>query len=280
MDKILAVRVGYKYKFFAQDAVIVTQILHNMLIPGKLTIDDSDPQDKLYKQFAYCSIPDNRLNIHLQKLIHYNLKIGVVEQVETSAVKKNNGGGSSVFEREVTNVFTRATYGINENFGSSEKHVIGESNTIWGLHFESESKYKNYWLISVKVNSGEVTYDEFKEEVALNEQLETRLKYLEPIEVVSKNELPHDVCKIFRRENPDIKFYQSDPENDSCLEKVLVDKLGLSERLRQVTQILYRYLKTYSIENVLKITGNFKASFQFKNTHDFKRRYLRKFGDF
>lgn len=259
MDKILAVRVGYKYKFFAQDAVIVTQILHNMLIPGKLTIDDSNPQDKLYKQFAYCSIPDNRLNIHLQKLIHYNLKIGVVEQVETSAMKKNNGGGSSVFEREVTNVFTRATYGINENFGSSEKHVIGESNTIWGLHFESESKYKKYWLISVKVNSGEVTYDEFKEEAALNEQLETRLKYLEPIEVVSKNELPHDVCKIFRRENPDIKFYQSDPENDSYLEKVLVDKLGLSERLRQVTQILYRYLKTYSIENVLKITGNFKA---------------------
>ncbi|GMF60924.1 unnamed protein product [[Candida] boidinii] len=51
-DKILAIRVGYKYKFFGNDAKIASKLLNIMLIPGKMTIDDSLEEDKGFDKFA------------------------------------------------------------------------------------------------------------------------------------------------------------------------------------------------------------------------------------
>lgn len=117
-DKVLVIRVGYKYKCFAEDAVTVSRILHIKLVSGKLTIDESNPQDCNHRQFAYCSFPDVRLNVHLERLVHHNLKVAVVEQAETSAIKKHDPGASksSVFERKISNVFTKATFGVNSTF--------------------------------------------------------------------------------------------------------------------------------------------------------------------
>lgn len=133
-DKVLVIRVGYKYKCFAEDAVTVSRILHIKLVSGKLTIDESNPQDCNHRQFAYCSFPDVRLNVHLERLVHHNLKVAVVEQAETSAIKKHDPGASksSVFERKISNVFTKATFGVNSTL-SLGGNVFSVIQTVYGL---------------------------------------------------------------------------------------------------------------------------------------------------
>ncbi|KAH3900768.1 related to DNA mismatch repair protein MSH3 [Saccharomycodes ludwigii] len=293
MDKILAVQVGYKYKFFAQDAVLVSQLLHNMLVPGKLTLDDSNPQDKLHKKFAYCSIPDNRLHIHLQKLIHYNLKIGIVEQVESSAIRKTEGttGGTSssqVFERKLTSVITKATYFINGDTTYYNKNDSARSkyeNTIWALNIiNNTGKPSLINMISIELTSGMIVYDEFEDD-PLHNYLETRLKHLHPVEIILNEEketmsegIKNWILKIM---NNDTKFYKVkiNSESEHSIEELLLnlsakrdiskDKTTLlfeeNKNYRETFQILYTYLETFNLQKILKLFNNYKEFKEHQN---------------
>ncbi|AET40443.1 mismatch repair protein MSH3 Ecym_6039 [Eremothecium cymbalariae DBVPG len=260
MDKVLVVRVGYKYKFFAEDAVLVSQLLQIKLVPGKLTVNETNPNDIKFKQFAYCTIPDVRLEVHLQRLIHHNLKVGLVEQTETSAVKKNSGKSNSVFSREVTSVFTRATYGINEIFGSKERHVIGDSTSIWGLVCDVQTIQTNYYLISVNLNSGEVFYDEFKDEKYVNESLETRITYLNPSEVVTQEPLNPIITKVFSNINPDVRFIVEDTTDadKETLGKVEFE-FDTKGKIYVAATLVHKYLSTFNNQELLQFKGNYKT---------------------
>ncbi|AAS52089.1 ADR168Cp [Eremothecium gossypii ATCC 10895] len=259
MDKVLAVRVGYKYKFFAEDAVMVSRVLQIKLVPGKLTVHETDPADHKHKKFAYCTIPDTRLEVHLQRLMHHNLKVGVVEQTETSAVKKNSGTSSSVFSREVTNIFTRATYGINETFGTKDRRVLGDSASVWGLVCKRQPSYTRYFLVSVNLNSGEVIFDDFKEERFLTEALETRIKYTNPSEVVVGDGLGSEIEKVFHTSDSDITLNR-------------IELVGLYEEifsephpafkgnvpLQTALMLVHGYLTNFKNESLLFFKENFK----------------------
>jgi DNA mismatch repair protein MSH3 len=80
------------------------------------------------RNFLVASIPTERLNVHLKKLviiliahqsthvIHiYRLlargyKVGVVNQVETAALKKVSDNRNAPFDRRLTCLYTAATY--------------------------------------------------------------------------------------------------------------------------------------------------------------------------
>ncbi|QHS71991.1 mismatch repair protein MSH3 [Saccharomyces paradoxus] len=258
-DKVLVVRVGYKYKCFAEDAVRVSRILHIKLVPGKLTIDESNPQDCNHRQFAYCSFPDVRLNVHLERLVHHNLKVAVVEQAETSAIKKHDPGAnkSSVFERKISNVFTKATFGVNSTFVLKGKRILGDTNSIWALsrsvHKERVAKYS---LISVNLNNGEVVYDEFEEPNLADEKLRMRIKYLQPIEVlIDTEDLPLHVAKLFKDIScPLIHKHEEDLEDDVVQAiNVMNETIKLSPSLIRLVSELYSHMAEYNNEQVMLI---------------------------
>ncbi|SMN18407.1 similar to Saccharomyces cerevisiae YCR092C MSH3 Mismatch repair protein [Maudiozyma saulgeensis] len=275
MDKLLVVRVGYKYKCFAQDAVIASKILHIRLIPGKLTIDESNPQDVKFKQFAYCSFPDIRLNVHLQRLLFHNLIVSVVEQSETTAIKKNSNNKSNVFIREIANTFSKATYGVNNSFNSSynKGEILGNSKSIWLLSVQEVNNILlKYILFSVNLNSGEIMFDEFTENRYSTESLHTRIKYLQPTECMINSKiaslsmviklLKNVDCTIHRNAT-DSRLENEKLEDDEItaikgtIEKV-ISNLKVSKESMSHIYILYSYLKGYSNEKSLLIPSNYK----------------------
>lgn len=265
MDKVLVVRVGYKYKCFAQDAVIVSRILHIMLVPGKLTLDDSNPTDLKYKQFAYCSFPDIRLRVHLERLVHHSLKVAVIEQSETNAIKKSGNSGSSkgsVFERKITGIFSKATFGINSTFNSNQKVILGQNSSIWILSYHIlKSKLAECHLISVNLNSGEIIHDKFNEALSSTEFLETRMKYLNPVEVLTSHDFPSKISKLFTEVSCSIISKPSKINlNEITYRKLqdIVKSLGKDEVFLDILSIIYTYLTEYNNANVLLISENYK----------------------
>ncbi|SJM87342.1 related to DNA mismatch repair protein MSH3 [Zygosaccharomyces bailii] len=260
LDKLLVVRVGYKYKCFAQDAVIASRILHIKLVPGKLTLDDSNPQDLEHKQLAYCSFPDARLNVHLVRLVRQNLKVGVVEQVETSALKKYSTESvkNSVFERKVTSTLSKATYGINNTFDLDKKRVLGDTSSIWALHVEQKNHCYQYWLVSVDLNNGEVVYDQFHESLQTMSQLELRMKHLEPVELIVHESLPEPIVRSFQKANSQsVRIEKRNEEIIPQLEKVK-NNVDLPTESLKLLSILYGYLKDYQNDHLLLISSNYK----------------------
>ncbi|CAR28257.1 ZYRO0D17490p [Zygosaccharomyces rouxii] len=260
-DKLLVVRVGYKYKCFAQDAVVASRILHIKLVPGKLTLDDSDPQDLQHKQFAYCSFPDSRINVHLVRLVTRNLKVGIVEQVETSALKKYSADSlkSTVFERKVTTTVSKATYGINNTVESDKKRILGDTSSIWALDVEchDDGTY-HYWLVSVDLNNGEVIHDEFEEQKHSTSQLELRMKYLEPVELITYRNLPDAVTKVLQRANNDSLRIEDRKETVLPQLEGLKQHLNLPAETFKLISALFGCLEDYKNEELLLIASNYK----------------------
>ncbi|SCU92215.1 LADA_0F15192g1_1 [Lachancea dasiensis] len=258
MDKILAVRVGYKYKFFAMDAVTVSKILQIMLIKGKISLDDSSPEDKSHRQLAYCSIPENRLQVHLQRLLHHNLKVGVVEQVETQAIKKVTGTSSGVFRRQVDKVFTKATFDINETFNGTDIDHREKPNSIWALKVEESGRFCNYWILSVQLTSGEIIYDSFSDRVKSKTEIDKRISYLNPIEVVLANDVPSFVVNFLKLQLPEINFQMDDTLIPEDADDDAFKGLDLDPCIHELRSKLRRYLESYNTEKVLDMPHNYK----------------------
>lgn len=261
MDKLLVVRVGYKYKCFAQDAIIASRVLHIKLVPGKLTLDDSDPQDLHHKQFAYCSFPDSRINVHLVRLVTQNLKVGIVEQVETSALKKYSADSlkSTVFERKVTTTVSKATYGINNTVDSDEKRILGDISSIWALDAEcrDDGTYY-YWLVSVDLNNGEVIHDEFEEQTHSTNQLELRMRYLEPVELITYRNLPDPIIRVLQRANNNSLRMEYRKEAVLPQLEELKQCLDLPAETFKLLSALFGCLEDYKNEELLLISSNYK----------------------
>lgn len=201
-DKILAIQVGYKYKFFMQDAVVVARILNIMLVPGKVNLDDS-----CHDRLAYCSIPDNRIHVHLQRLLGQGHKVGVIKQTETAAIKTVDGNKNSLFERKLTGVYTRATYMDDEMLkmqlggGASRGDERGQYIIcIDELAFPAGGRTTKGKIsfVAVLPSTGEVLHETFTDDVTRSE-LETRLTHLAPSEIIVLSRGGEGISKEVRK---------------------------------------------------------------------------------
>lgn len=64
------------------------------------------------KKLAYSSLRCSELMLtvkHFDRLLSQGLKVGIVEQTETAALKKLGDNRNVVFEREMTHLYTAAT---------------------------------------------------------------------------------------------------------------------------------------------------------------------------
>lgn len=268
-DKILAIQVGYKFKFFGQDAVEALQILNITLLPGNIPLDD-----RTYDRFAYCSIPDNRLHVHLQRLLNAGFKVAVVKQTETAAIKSVESK-SGLFERQITGVYTKATYMGDELLtgdpGINRSNQIEDEfdNTSYIMCID-ETNLKNTAIVAVQPLTGDIVYDTFADNHTRDE-LETRLAYMSPSEVlIIPGENSHSL-KLVKLKSPNVSILFRKEKSMTEVQAEMsefFDSLGELEHLSEYYQLnfpqnvqrcvneLILYLEEFRLSNIFTIPSN------------------------
>ncbi|KAJ2746478.1 Mismatch repair protein msh3 [Coemansia sp. BCRC 34301] len=178
-DVLLAVEVGYKYRFFGEDARIASRVLGIMCTQAN--------------NFYNASIPTPRLMVHVRRLVHAGYKVGVVQQQETAALKAVSDNKNAPFTRQLAQVYTVGTL-VEEVAEHSTDG--GDQYLMCVVESPSHGKDKcvNLGIMAVQITSGNVVYDTF-EDSFLRGALETRLTHLQPGELLIP---PHLSCETLK----------------------------------------------------------------------------------
>ncbi|KAI0483164.1 muts domain V-domain-containing protein [Xylariaceae sp. FL0804] len=193
MDTLLIVEVGYKFKFFGEDARIAAKELSIVCIPGKFRYDEH-PSEAHLDRFASASIPVHRLPVHAKRLVAAGHKVGVVRQIETAALKKVGDNRNAPFTRKLTNVYTKGTY-VDE-IGELDQQPDSGAPAGGYLLCITESQAKGWGtdervdvgIIAVQPATGDIIYDNF-EDGFMRSEVETRLLHISPCEFLIVGEL-------------------------------------------------------------------------------------------
>ena len=202
-DTILVVEVGYKYRFFGEDARIAAKELSIVCIPGKMRFDNH-PSEAHLGRFASASIPVHRLHVHVKRLVSAGHKVGIVRQLETAALKAVGDNRNTPFVRKLTNLYTKGTY-IDDVEGPDtpiEGTIPLNSNASYLLCI-TETKAKGWGtdekvqvgIVAVQPATGDVIYDEF-EDGFMRSEIETRLLHIAPSEFLIVGELSKATEKL------------------------------------------------------------------------------------
>ncbi|KAJ1024845.1 hypothetical protein NDA16_002885 [Ustilago loliicola] len=93
---LLIIEVGYKLKFYGEDARIASKELNIMCFPER--------------NLLTAMVPVHRLHIHVKRLISAGHKVGVVRQIETRALKAASKNAYTPFVRKLTALYTASTW--------------------------------------------------------------------------------------------------------------------------------------------------------------------------
>jgi DNA mismatch repair protein MSH3 len=162
-DAILAIEVGYKYKFFGEDAETAARVLN--IGCG------------MDKNFVVTSVPTHRLHVHVRRLVEANLKVGVVRQTETAALKAAGSQKSGPFERRLVGLYTKGTL-VGADLGSASGDD-DEGGFLCAVH-ETDAGLA---LLAVNVGTGDLVHDVFTDTPGRTE-LYSRLVHLRPAELL------------------------------------------------------------------------------------------------
>ncbi|KAF7593394.1 Mismatch repair protein msh3 [Aspergillus hancockii] len=205
MDTILVVEVGYKFRFFGEDARTAAKELNIVCIPGKFRFDEH-PSEAHLDRFASASIPVHRLHVHVKRLITAGHKVGVVRQMETAALKAAGDNRNAPFGRKLTNLYTKSTYiddmeglegstaaplGAGTSMSTGYMLCITETNAKgWG-----NDEKVHVGIVAVQPATGDIVYDNF-EDGFMRSDIETRLLHLAPCEVLIVGDLSKATDKL------------------------------------------------------------------------------------
>ncbi|XP_065869912.1 DNA mismatch repair protein MSH3 isoform X2 [Euphorbia lathyris] len=179
-DVLLMIEVGYKYRFFGEDAEIAARVL------GIYAHMDHN--------FMTASVPTFRLNVHVRRLVSVGYKVGVVKQTETAAIKAHGENKGGPFCRGLSALYTKATLEAAEDAGGNEEACGGESNYLCCVVEKSilaengGSGSENgldvrVGFVAVEISTGDVVYDEFNDDF-LRSRLEAVVLTLAPAELL------------------------------------------------------------------------------------------------
>jgi DNA mismatch repair protein MSH3 len=203
LDKVIIYQVGYKYKFLGEDARTAAKVLSIVCIPGKYRYDEH-PDEAHLDRFASASIPIGRLHVHVKRLVAAGHKVGVVDQVETAALKKVGNNRNTPFIRKLTHVYTQGTYvddleGLEGGQGGPSATGTGyllcltEKNS-GGV--ASDEKV-HVGIVAVQPTTGTIIYDDF-EDGFMRGEIETRLLHIAPCEYLIIGDLSTATRKLIK----------------------------------------------------------------------------------
>ncbi|KAJ1331048.1 DNA mismatch repair protein MSH3 [Microdochium nivale] len=294
MDTVLIVEVGYKFKFFGEDARIAARELSIVCIPGKMRYDEHSSEAHL-DRFASASIPVHRLPVHAKRLVAAGHKVGVVRQIETAALKKAGDNRNAPFTRKLTNVYTKGTY-IDEA-GELDQTSTSTTPAAGYLLCITETKAKGWGtdekvevgILAVQPATGDIIYDNF-EDGFMRSDIETRLLHISPCEFLIVGDLTKASDKLIQHLSgsstnvfgersrvervPKTKtlaaeayshvtqFYAeklkdnvNNPQANTLLDKVL----KLPELVTICLSSMINHLKEYGLEHIFDLTKYFQS---------------------
>ncbi|PYH43375.1 mismatch repair protein MSH3 [Aspergillus saccharolyticus JOP 1030-1] len=203
-DAVLVVEVGYKFRFFGEDARIAAKELSIVCIPGKLRFDEH-PSEAHLDRFASASIPVHRLHVHVKRLVAAGHKVGIVRQVETAALKAAGDNRNAPFERKLTSLYTKGTYidDVDGLEGPMPAASGGASPATGYLLCITETNAQGWGndekvqvgIVAVQPATGDIIYDDF-EDGFMRTEIETRLLHIAPCELLIVGDLSKATEKL------------------------------------------------------------------------------------
>ncbi|KDN53311.1 hypothetical protein K437DRAFT_231006 [Tilletiaria anomala UBC 951] len=179
---LLIVEVGYKLKFFGEDARIASRHLNVACFPDR--------------NFLTAMVPVHRLHVHVRTLISAGYKVGVVRQTETRALKAMSSNASKPFTRKLTGVYTASTWvetlsaggGMDGDVDANGPGNLANHSLVAIVEKSEDSKNNTeervtIGIVCVQVSTGQVIWDQF-EDTRMRSELETRLAHYSPIEIL------------------------------------------------------------------------------------------------
>ena len=168
-DLLLVVEVGYRYRFFGDDAVAAARVL------GIVAHRD--------RSFMTASVPAHRVRVHLRRLVDAGHKVGVVRQEEVGSDRSSRKS----FVRHLRGIYTRAT--LLEDDGilpaspppSTASPPSSAAPSYLACLFRSTGRIG---MVALDVAGGRVVHDDFDAKDSSGAALETRLRHLRPVEVL------------------------------------------------------------------------------------------------
>ena len=299
MDTLMVMEVGYKYKFWGEDARIAAKELSIVCIPGKFRFDEH-PSEAHLDRFASASIPTHRLHVHVKRLVGAGHKVGIIRQLETAALKAAGDNRNAPFVRKLTNLYTKGTYiddveGLEASLGAPTGGApatgylvcITENNAKgWGT-----DEKVHIGLVAVQPATGDVIHDDF-EDGFMRSEIETRLLHIAPCEILivgnlskateklvqhlsgSKTNVFGDKVRLERVEKPKTmaaqayshvsnfyaeKMKASSTEEDEKASKILDNVLKLAEGVTICLSAMITHLTDYGLQHVFDLTKYFQS---------------------
>ncbi|CDH49460.1 dna mismatch repair protein msh3 [Lichtheimia corymbifera JMRC:FSU:9682] len=277
---LLAIEVGYKFRFFGEDAKIASRVLHIAHFVDR--------------NFWVASIPTHRLAVHVRRLVHAGHKVGVVRQTETAALKAVGSNKSAPFQRELKQLYTKGTFVDEMDTVGVDEEAKVESSTSYLVCIVEEKRggggvdeRVKIGLVAVQPATGDIMYDSF-EDGYMRSELETRLLHIEPSELL----LPHalskatekvishmsgqrptvfgDSVRIERMEENDkfssdyntaftfvSNFYTQPSNHEKNYELRFSETLNLPDPVIKALASILRYLEEFGLEHALQLTKYF-----------------------
>ncbi|KAL8126117.1 hypothetical protein AgCh_013416 [Apium graveolens] len=185
-DVLLMIEVGYKFRFFGQDAENAARVL------GIYAHMDHN--------FLTASVPTFRLNFYVRRLVAAGYKVGVVKQTETAAIKAHGSNRLGPFCRSLSALYTKATLeaaedvgGGEEGFGSCSNYLLCVvENVDGGIESGCDSRIG---IIAVEISTGDVIYGELNDNF-MRSALEALLLRLSPAELLLGEPLSKQTEKL------------------------------------------------------------------------------------
>lgn len=189
-DVLLMVEVGYRYRFFGEDAENAARVL------GIYAHMDHN--------FLTASIPTFRLNIHVRRLVNAGYKVGVVKQTETAAIKAHGSNKMGPFCRGLSALYTKATLEAAEDLGGAEEGCVSCNNYLVCVvekrieNAEGETDPGDdarIGVVGVEISNGDVIYGEFNDNF-MRARLEAMILSLSPVEILLGRPLSRQTEKV------------------------------------------------------------------------------------
>ena len=240
-DTLLVVEVGYKFRFFGEDARTAAKELSIVCIPGKFRFD-SHPTESHLDRFASASIPVHRLHVHVRRLVSAGHKVGIVRQIETAALKAAGDNRNAPFDRKLTNLYTKGTYIDDVEGLEGPTEITSQRTSTTGFLLCITENKATGWgtdekvhvgLVAVQPATGDVTYDDF-EDGFMRSEVETRLLHIAPCEILIVGELSKCTEKLVK--------HLSESKSTVFGEKVRVDRI---DRPRTMTANAYTHVSNF-----------------------------------
>ncbi|GLB35404.1 putative DNA-binding domain of DNA mismatch repair MUTS family protein [Lyophyllum shimeji] len=170
---LLMVEVGYKYKFFGDDAKVAAKEL------GMVAFND--------RNFLVASIPTHRRDVHLKNLLSKGYRVGIVNQIETAALKKVSDNRSAPFTRKLTHLYTAATYVDSlDSVDDLERYTPPPFLCLVEEETKGVAGDVSVGMITICPSTGDVVWDDFSD-TPMRLELETRLVHTRPAELLLPN---------------------------------------------------------------------------------------------